>query len=242
MMGWWMLAMLAYPETQARAHAELDAIVGRARLPTFADFPHLPYIRAMVKEALRWRPVAPLGVPHQSTEDDWFEDMFIPKGTLCFTNVWHMNRDPELFGKNTEHFDPARYLDANGELASGVSDIKEQGHFAYGFGRRNCVGRHMADNSLFINIAVMLWATKIERKKDASGRFLPLDLDGWVDVGVVVLADFITYRYVEANVDVSADARPPSISRSLHASRRQLGCLHRNVSCEGYECEITWGA
>ena len=190
MMGWWMLAMLAYPETQARAHAELDAIVGRARLPTFADYPHLPYIRAMVKEALRWRPVAPLGVPHQSTEDDWYDGMFIPKGTLCLTNVWHMNRDPEIFGKNREHFDPARYLDASGDLASGVSDIKEQGHFSYGFGRRNCVGRHMADDSLFINIAVMLWATKIERKKDGSGRFLPLDLGGWVDVGVVVLADY----------------------------------------------------
>jgi cytochrome P450 len=57
----WMLAKLAYPETQARAHAELDAAAGRARLPTFADYPHLPYIRAMVKEALRWRPSGPLG-------------------------------------------------------------------------------------------------------------------------------------------------------------------------------------
>jgi cytochrome P450 len=62
--------MLAYPETQARAQAEIDAVVGRARLPTFADYPHLPYVRAMVKEVLRWRPVAPLAAPHQSTEDE----------------------------------------------------------------------------------------------------------------------------------------------------------------------------
>ena len=34
---WWPLAMIVYPETQARAHEELDAVVGRARLPTFAD-------------------------------------------------------------------------------------------------------------------------------------------------------------------------------------------------------------
>ena len=190
-MNWWMLAMLAYPETQARAHEELDAVVGRARLPTFADYPHLPYIRAMVKEALRWRPVAPQGVPHRTTMDDWYEGMFIPKDTICIQNIWLMNRDPELFGKNTEHFDPARYLDDSGEIAPGISEIKEQGHFTYGFGRRNCVGRHMADNSLFINIAVMLWATKLDRKKDASGRLLPLDLDGWVDGGLVVSVDFI---------------------------------------------------
>jgi len=186
MMGWWTLAMLAYPETQARAQAELDAVVGRSRLPTFADFPHLPYIRAMVKESLRWRPIAPSGVPHQTTEDDWYEGMFIPNGTICIANIWHMNRDPEIFGKNTERFDPARYLDASGDLAPGMSEIKEQGHFSYGFGRRNCVGRHMADNSLFINIAVLLWATKIEPKKDASGCIIPLNLDGWVDVGLVV--------------------------------------------------------
>ena len=178
--------MLAYPETQARAHAELDAVVGRSRLPTFSDFSHLPYIRAMVKESLRWRPVAPSGVPHQSTEDDWYEGMFIPKGTVCITNIWHMNRDPKIFGENTEDFDPERYLDASGGIVPGMSEIKEQGHFAYGFGRRNCVGRHMADNSLFINIAVLLWATKIERKKDASGCLVPLNLEGWVDVGLVV--------------------------------------------------------
>jgi cytochrome P450 len=202
MMAWWTLAMVAYPETQARAHAELDAVVGRARLPTFADYPHLPYIRAMVKEVLRWRPVGPLGAAHRSTEDDWYEGMFIPKGSICIPNMWHMNRDPELFGKNTEHFDPTRYLDVNGNIAPGVSDIKEHGHFSFGFGRRMCVGRHMADNSAFINIAIMLWATKFERKKNASGGFLPLDVDGWVNVGVVALAGSITYRYVDANVDV----------------------------------------
>jgi cytochrome P450 len=180
MMAWWLLAMLAYPETQARAQAELDTVVGRARLPTFADYAHLPYIRAMVKEALRWRPVGPMGVPHVSSDDDWYEGMFIPKGTICIPNLWHMNRDPELFGKNTEHFDPTRHLDASGDIAPSMSD----GHFSYGFGRRICVGRHMADNSLFLSMAVLLWATKIERKKDASGRLLPLDLDGWLDVGL----------------------------------------------------------
>jgi cytochrome P450 len=191
-MSWWTLAMLAYPETQARAHAELDAVVGRTRLPTFADLPHLPYIRAMVKEVLRWRPNAPIIVPHRVTEDDWYEGMFIPRGTICLANAWHMNRDPEIFGKNGDDFDPSRYLDASGEMAPGLSELKKDGHFSYGFGSRICVGRHMADNSLFINIAILLWAMKIERKKDASGRFEPLDLDGWVDVGLVVLAVFIT--------------------------------------------------
>jgi cytochrome P450 len=189
MMAWWTLAMLAYPETQSRAHAELDSVVGRERLPTFADYPHLPYIRAMVKEILRWRPSGPQAAPHSSTEDDWYEGMFIPKGTICIPNVWYMNHDPEVYGETADHFDPGRYLDeARGEVAHGPSDAKEEGHVSYGFGRRLCIGRHMANDSLFINIAMMLWATKLERKKDSSGRLLPLDVDGFVDHGVVVSA------------------------------------------------------
>jgi len=100
--------------------------------------------------------------------------------------VWHLNHDPETYGDNAAHFEPARYLDANGEIASGPSDAKEEGHVSYGFGRRLCVGRHAANNSLFINMAVLLWATKIERKKDALGQFLPLDVDGFEDRGLVV--------------------------------------------------------
>ncbi|KAI9511326.1 cytochrome P450 [Russula earlei] len=192
-LAWWVLAMLAYPETQARAHAELDAVVGRTRLPTFADYPHLPYIRQ----------VAPLGLPHRLTEDDWYQGMFIPKGTICISNIWQINRDPEIYGENAAHFDPTRHLDANGDIAPGPSDSKEEGHFSYGFGRRECPGRHVANSSLFIEIAITLWASKIERKKDALGKFLPLDLDGFIDHGVIVppipFECEITPRFLEAS-------------------------------------------
>jgi len=112
--------------------------------------------------------------------------MFIPKGTICIPDIWHINRDPEVYGKNAAHFEPARHLDATGEIAPGASGVKEEGHVSYGFGRRVCVGRYIADNSLFINIAILLWATRIERKKDASGQLVPLDVDGFVDEGLVV--------------------------------------------------------
>ena len=238
MMAWWMLAMLAYPESQARAQAELDAVVGRARLPTFADYSHLPYIRAIVKEILRWRTVAPLGLPHRCTEDNWYEGMFIPKGAICIANVWHMNHDPKVYGENAVHFDPARHLDASGDIVHGPPNTKEEGHVSYGFGRRQCVGLHVADNSLFINIAVMLWATKIERKKDASGQLLPLDVDGFVDHGIVVLAASL-YMPQSMLTWTSADARSPSSATSRRASRKLLPCLQRNVNYVSYEHEDT---
>ncbi|KZV60974.1 cytochrome P450 [Peniophora sp. CONT] len=180
-MSWWTLAMLAYPEVQKRAQEELDTVVGRTRLPTFADLPHLPYIRAMVKEALRWRPVDPVGLPHCSIEDDHYEGHFIPKGTIVIANVWELNRDPEIYGSDAHHFNPARHIDEKGEVMAGPADTKEESHFTFGFGRRICVGRHVANNSLFIDIAICLWAFSLVKEKGKE-----LDVDGFVEDGLVV--------------------------------------------------------
>jgi len=178
--------MILYPDVQKRAQEELDSVVGRTRIPTFADFPHLPYIRAMVKEALRWRPVDPLGLPHQSIEDDWYNGMFIPKGSIMMANVWHLNRDPEIYGEDAFDFNPARFLDANGNVKSCAPETKEEGHVTYGFGRRICVGKHVANNSLFIYPAMMLWACNIKHARDENGEIIPIDVDGCVEDGVVV--------------------------------------------------------
>jgi hypothetical protein len=56
-----LLAMLLYPEVQTKAHAEIDRIVGKDRLPDFDDRLALPYLDAILRETLRWHPVAPLG-------------------------------------------------------------------------------------------------------------------------------------------------------------------------------------
>jgi len=44
-----------------KARRELDEVVGRTRMPSFEDIPELPYLQAMTKELLRWRPVVPQG-------------------------------------------------------------------------------------------------------------------------------------------------------------------------------------
>ena len=83
-----LLAMSLYPEVLQKAHAELDAVVGPGRLPNFEDADSLVYVNAIIKEALRWMPVLPLGVPHCTSEDDEFGGYFIPAGTVVMANVW----------------------------------------------------------------------------------------------------------------------------------------------------------
>jgi hypothetical protein len=56
------LAMTLFPDVQKKAQAEIDAVVGADRLPSFADRESLPYTEALVKEVLRWNVVGPTGV------------------------------------------------------------------------------------------------------------------------------------------------------------------------------------
>jgi len=60
-MVWFTLAMIAYPDKQTRCQEELDSVIGRSRMPTLNDHDNLPYLRATVREVLRWRTVTPLG-------------------------------------------------------------------------------------------------------------------------------------------------------------------------------------
>ena len=88
-----IVATLVRPEIQTMAQEELDAVTERVRLPTFEDRPRLPFVDAICKEVLRWRPVSPIGEfttrlsQHEgmTTIDrfstlDVYRGFFIPKG------------------------------------------------------------------------------------------------------------------------------------------------------------------
>jgi cytochrome P450 len=62
--------MVLFPDVQKRIQAELDAVVGRKRLPNFEDRASLPYLEATIKESLRFHPPTPLGIAHRLSEDD----------------------------------------------------------------------------------------------------------------------------------------------------------------------------
>ncbi|KXN84611.1 O-methylsterigmatocystin oxidoreductase [Leucoagaricus sp. SymC.cos] len=105
------LAMALYPDAQQTAQAELDAIVGRNRLPDFDDQPNLPYINALCKEVLRWQNVVPLSVAHATSKDDVYEGFFIPKGSVVVPNVWAVTHDPEAYSE-PQKFMPGHVIPA----------------------------------------------------------------------------------------------------------------------------------
>ncbi|KAH9066016.1 cytochrome P450 [Lactarius deliciosus] len=157
------VAILLNPGVQTKAQDELDAVIGRDRLPTFEDRPNLPYINAICKEILRWKPVVPLCIPHSTLKDDVYEGYFIPKGSLVIPNSWAVLHDPAVYS-DPDAFNPSRFLNSDGSIRDDPTWSS-----GFGYGKRICPGRHFVDATMFIVVASLFSVFNIERVKRADG-------------------------------------------------------------------------
>ncbi|KAI0631999.1 cytochrome P450 [Trametes polyzona] len=104
------VALTLHPHIQNKARAKLDAVVGPQRLPDFGDEDALVYVRALIKEALRWHIVVPLGVPHRTIADD----------VLPHT-CWHHGHVEYLAYEDPDEFRPERFI-LDGTLNRKIQD------------------------------------------------------------------------------------------------------------------------
>ncbi|KAG6907102.1 hypothetical protein DXG01_010515 [Tephrocybe rancida] len=166
-----LLAMIHYPEIMRKAQAQIDAVVGRDCVPTFADRVHLPYIRAIVKELLRWRPAGPMGIPQYILTRKNFD-----------LSVSSMKQEPQTFLLRI----CIRWATARLVLEGGKISRLPQGHEISSATISTCVGVTFATQSLFIDFALLLWAFNIEKARDAQGNEITPSLTDVVDAGVTV--------------------------------------------------------
>lgn len=172
-------AMMLFPEVQKKAQREIDEVIGEERLPTMEDEADLPYIRACIKETLRWMPTTILGaVPHAVTQDDQYMGYLIPKGAGVMNNVWAIHMDPNRHPEPRK-FDPDRYKDDQLSLYESAAnpDASKRDTFTFGAGRRICQGIHVAERSLFLGMSRLLWAFDFEPAADEHGRPVVTDPD-----------------------------------------------------------------
>ncbi|RBR11755.1 hypothetical protein FVER53590_13079 [Fusarium verticillioides] len=157
-----------------RAHDLLDAVVGRDRLPRFSDRSSLCYIDAIISELLRWRPISPGGVPRRADKQDYFNGIRIVKNAMVLTNAWSIGRDEAVFDQSLgglDEFIPERWVDGE----SMDTDIKNQGELrtslplpVFGHGRRSCLGKRVAVDGTFAQVATMIWAFDFERAEEVD--------------------------------------------------------------------------
>ncbi|PPJ52394.1 hypothetical protein CBER1_09786 [Cercospora berteroae] len=160
------MAMMLHPEVQHKAREEIDRVVGSERLPEMGDRARLPYIEAVVKECLRWRPVLPAGLTHKLTADFEYDGYFLPKGAMVIPAVWDMVMDSKLY-TNPAAFNPDRFMGPQPEI--------DPRNIIFGFGRRICPGRLLAQSSVFLTVAKTLAVFDIAKALDAKGNVIEPD-------------------------------------------------------------------
>ncbi|KAJ7431570.1 cytochrome P450 [Mycena galericulata] len=162
--GTFILAMLAYPEVQKTAQAEIDSLTGGKYLPSFEDEVSLPYISALVKEVMRWENVAPFAIPRLLANDDEYRGYRLPAGSIVVGNTWAILHDERVY-PDPHKFKPERFL-LDGKLNLAVRNPDA----AFGFGRRLCPGRHMAFSSIWITVVSLLATFDITKAVDEKGN------------------------------------------------------------------------
>lgn len=172
---WTMAEVVLNPDAQKKAQAELDAVVGRERSVTDSDIPKLPYVQAVVKEALRLHPPGPLlSWARLSTEDvniNIADGMCtVPAGTTAMVNMWSITHDPNIW-ESPHEFRPERFV-----VSEGGEDVDVRGNdlrlAPFGAGRRVCPGKALGLATVNLWVAKLLhhfqWVPHAEHPIDLS--------------------------------------------------------------------------
>ncbi|XP_014670236.1 PREDICTED: cytochrome P450 2U1-like isoform X1 [Priapulus caudatus] len=142
-MRWAMLFMLKHPKICRKVQVEIDDVIGGGRLPAMADANMMPFTEATIMEIQRLGNIAPLAVPHATSEQVEFRGYTIPANTTVMSNITAIMMDPTYF-PNPERFCPERFLDENGRV------IKNEAFIPFSVGRRVCLGESLAKMELFL--------------------------------------------------------------------------------------------
>ncbi|KAF2299867.1 hypothetical protein GH714_005053 [Hevea brasiliensis] len=111
---WAISNLFNNPNVLNKAKAEIDTQIGQDRFIDESDLPKLNYLQCIISENLRLCPVAPLLVPHLSSEDCTIGGYHVPSNTILFVNVWAIQRDPNLWEDPTS-FKPERFENGKAE-------------------------------------------------------------------------------------------------------------------------------
>jgi len=164
--------LVNHPEVQDKAYEELVRVVGTHRLPQHSDEADLPYINALITEAIRFRPIVTPGIPHTTVEEDTYMGYRIPAGIPVVINNHAIHFNPDVY-EDPLVFKPERYLDGGEDLGE---KSRRRPHYTFGAGRRVCPGQAFSETSLFLTVSRLLWSFKVHHPLDANGKENPIPL------------------------------------------------------------------
>jgi cytochrome P450 len=112
--------LLRYPDTMRKLRQEIHDFENQGRCGNpavlFKESQEMPYLQAVMKEALRMHAATGLPlwrvVPEGGVE---ICERFFPEGTTIGLNSWCAHYNEDMFGPDAKHFRPERWIEAEKE-------------------------------------------------------------------------------------------------------------------------------
>ncbi|KAL1792308.1 hypothetical protein ACET3X_008815 [Alternaria dauci] len=148
--------LLRNPESMKKLIAEVDDAEG---LISWEESRGLPYLTAVVKEALRIHPAA--GLPLERVVPAGGVsvcDTFIPGGIIIGCSAWVIHMDRRVFGEDAALWRPERWLEGDPESQSLMNSML----FSFGAGARTCIGKNISFLEMHKLVPAILRTFQIE--------------------------------------------------------------------------------
>ncbi|TXC02463.1 hypothetical protein FocTR4_00014957, partial [Fusarium oxysporum f. sp. cubense] len=147
-----LMAELAEEEKAGRFARE-DGLV------SWNEVRDLPFLNAVVKEALRCHPAAGLMleriVPARGLDVNGHH---IPGGTIVGVNAWVLHRNKDIFGHDADRWRPSRWIEASTEQKRRMENYM----FAFGAGSRTCIGKNISLLEMYKMVPALLRRYELE--------------------------------------------------------------------------------
>ncbi|TCD64317.1 hypothetical protein EIP91_004264 [Steccherinum ochraceum] len=228
-----MICCLAtHTDVQARAHDEIDRIIGSGRMPTIEDVQHLPYLQAIIKEVHRFCPSVPYALPHYSTAEETIGAYTIPKNSTIFMNIYGIYHDEDAYTQPNV-FMPERFLKTEFGTTPGADNTSRRNDMHFGAGRRICPGMLLGNNSTAT--LYLIWGFDFKVAKDPqTGLEKPTDPNEFTEGFVISCAKF------PADIRPRSEVHSSMIRAQYSSSRAFLRHFEQELPSEDQAFVDTW--
>ncbi|KAG0691553.1 cytochrome P450 [Suillus ampliporus] len=144
--------LAANPRVQDKLQKELDDALGSEDeyVSTYDQVKRLPYLEAVIHEALRIHSTSSLGLPRIAPEGGLtIRGIHFPQGTILSVPSYTIHRDTNVWGEDADAFRPERWFERDNATL-------QKGFNPFSYGPRACVGRNLASMELLIIISSIL--------------------------------------------------------------------------------------